>query len=128
MTHHAQCPAYNTKGRELADQPCTCGFRDLPTDPAPPGYAEGFGDPVLYLIDRVANLSDALLSPEGSIAMMRKEMRQQHESVMVMLNRITDHLFEIDAKVTGLEDSKDKHENRIHAVEIHHHANGNGAK
>lgn len=33
--HHASsCPAYNTKGRELADQPCKCGAR-TPSDPEP---------------------------------------------------------------------------------------------
>jgi hypothetical protein len=25
--HDTECPAYNTKGRDLEDQPCTCGAR-----------------------------------------------------------------------------------------------------
>ena len=26
--HHPDCPAYSTKGRELADMPCGCGARE----------------------------------------------------------------------------------------------------
>jgi len=25
--HTTTCPAYNTKGRELGDRPCDCGYR-----------------------------------------------------------------------------------------------------
>jgi hypothetical protein len=31
-THKTGCPAYNTKGRELADRPCECGPRSVKPD------------------------------------------------------------------------------------------------
>jgi hypothetical protein len=81
----------------------------------------------LAIIDRIATISDAVCSPEGVVAMIRLEARQNHESTMHVLKTIADAVLRIEAKVAKLEHGQDKHEHRIHAVEIHHHSNGNGA-
>jgi|SRR6478735_5207477 len=100
---------------------------ERPTDPAPPDFASQYGgDPTLYLIDRVASLSDAVCSPEGVVHMIRQEAKQNHETVMHMLKTLTDAVFRIEAKVNELSEEQETHAARIKLVERHHHA-GNGA-
>jgi hypothetical protein len=96
-----------------------------PTDPAPPSFASAYGgDPTLYLIDRVAALSDAVCSPEGIVAMIRQEGAQHHEQCMSTLRTLTDAVLRIEARVNELADEQDHHAARIKLVE---RQSGNGA-
>ena len=98
---------------------------ERPTDPAPPDFASQYGgDPTLYMIDRVASLSDAVCSPEGIVAMIRQEAKQHHEASMRMLVTLADAVLRIEAKVNELSDEQETHAARIKLVERHHVGNG----